>query len=275
MPRRLANNVLNASTMDILNVIRENASYEYQSLVPIVTQESDIPKVGEILYGTPALANQFINALINRIALYRANSATFNNPYARLKKGYIEYGETIEEIFAGLIKPIDFSPEKAAAREHKRYMPDVKSAFHIMNWRVMYPITIQDDDLKQAFLSMEGVQSLIANIVEQIYTSAEYDEFLLFKYLLIKAATQGKMKPIAVNATADLKNAAKAFRGTSNKMTFINTDYNEAGVRNNTPKDRQVIFMDDGVIAEDGAPEEIFTNPKSKRLQEFLSNVRM
>lgn len=244
MPRRLANNVLNASTMDILNVIRENASYEYQSLVPIVTQETDIPKVGEILYGTPALANQFINALINRIALYRANSATFNNPYARLKKGYIEYGETIEEIFAGLIKPIDFSPEKAAAREHKRYMPDVKSAFHIMNWRVMYPITIQDDDLKQAFLSMEGVQSLIANIVEQIYTSAEYDEFLLFKYLLIKAATQGKMKPIAVNATADLKNAAKAFRGTSNKMTFINTDYNEAGVRNNTPKDRQVIFMD-------------------------------
>ena len=37
----------------------------------------------------------------------------------------------------------------------------------------------------------------------------------------------------------------------------------------------RIIFMDDGVIAEDGAPEEIFTNPKSKRLQEFLSNVRM
>ena len=37
----------------------------------------------------------------------------------------------------------------------------------------------------------------------------------------------------------------------------------------------RIIFMDDGVIAEDGTPEEIFTNPKSKRLQEFLSNVRM
>ena len=37
----------------------------------------------------------------------------------------------------------------------------------------------------------------------------------------------------------------------------------------------RIIFMDDGVIAEDGSPEDVFTNPKSKRLQEFLSNVRM
>lgn len=243
MAKRLANSVLNASTIDILNVIRQNASYEYQSLVPEVTQANDIPKVGDILYGTPALANQFINALINRIALFRANSAVFNNPYSRLKKGYIEYGETIEEIFAGLVKPLEFSAEKAYAREHKRYMPDVKSAFHVMNWRVLYPITIQDDDLKQAFLSLEGVRDLIARIVDQIYTSAEYDEFLLFKYLLIKAIAHGKMKPIAVDTT-DIKNTAKEFRGKSNLLQFMSTDYNEAGVRNTTPKDRQIIFMD-------------------------------
>lgn len=244
MAKRLANNVLNASTIDILNVIRQNASYEYQSLVPEVTQATDIPRVGEVLYGTPALANQFINALVNRIAMYRINSATFNNPYARLKKGYLEFGETVEEIFVGMVKALDFSPEKAQAREHKRYMPDVKSAFHVMNWRVMYPITIQDEDLRQAFLSLEGVRDLIARIVEQVYVSAEYDEFLLFKYLIIKAVSHGKMQPIAVDATTDIKNAAKEFRGKSNLMTFPRTDYNEAGVKNNTPKERQVIFMD-------------------------------
>lgn len=37
----------------------------------------------------------------------------------------------------------------------------------------------------------------------------------------------------------------------------------------------RIIFMDGGVIAEEGAPEEIFKNAKSKRLKEFLSNVRM
>ena len=37
----------------------------------------------------------------------------------------------------------------------------------------------------------------------------------------------------------------------------------------------RVIFMDNGVIAEEGAPGELFKNPKSKRLRDFLSNVRM
>ena len=37
----------------------------------------------------------------------------------------------------------------------------------------------------------------------------------------------------------------------------------------------RVIFMDDGVIAEEGAPEELFSNPKSERLKEFLSNTNI
>ena len=36
---------------------------------------------------------------------------------------------------------------------------------------------------------------------------------------------------------------------------------------------KRVIFMDSGVIAEDGAPEEIFTRPKQQRTREFLSRV--
>ena len=35
----------------------------------------------------------------------------------------------------------------------------------------------------------------------------------------------------------------------------------------------RVLFMDEGVIAEEGAPEEIFNTPKCERLQEFLSKV--
>ena len=37
----------------------------------------------------------------------------------------------------------------------------------------------------------------------------------------------------------------------------------------------RVIFMDSGVIAEEGAPEELFLNPKSERLKEFLSNTNI
>lgn len=244
MPRRIAQTTLNASTLDILNVIRQNASYDYQQNVPVVTKASEVPKVGEIIYGTPTYANQFLNALVNRIAMVRVQSATFNNPYSRLKKGYLEFGETIEDIFVGIAKAVDYSAEKAKDREFKRTMPDVRSVFHTMNWRVMYPVTIQDEDLRMAFLSIDGVTDLIAKIVEQVYTAAEYDEFLLFKYLLIKAISHGKMKPIGIGTGTDLKTSAVQFRGISNALQFMSTEYNEVGVRTTTPKDRQIIFMD-------------------------------
>ena len=104
MPRRISVTTLNASTMDILNTIRQNASMEYQNLVPEVTKESDIPKVGEVLYGYPALANQFLSTLVNRIVSVRAKSATFNDDYVELKKGYLEFGETVEEVFVSIAK---------------------------------------------------------------------------------------------------------------------------------------------------------------------------
>lgn len=245
MARRIAVSTLNASTIDIMNVIRQNASYDYQQNVPVVAKATDIPRVGEVIYGTPAFANQFINALVNRIAAVRVQSATFNNPYSVLKKGYIEYGETIEEIFVNIAKGVYFTPEKAEEREFKRSIPDVRSAFHVMNWRVMYPVTIQDEDLKQAFLSIDGVQNLIAKIVESVYTAAEYDEFLLFKYLLIKAIANGKTAVRTLNGPSEpMKNSAMHFRGVSNMLPFMSDAYNESGVQTTTPKNRQIIFMD-------------------------------
>lgn len=243
MPRRVAASTLNASTIDILNVIRDNASLAYQNSVPAVQTATDIPKVGEVIYGTPAFANEFINALVNRIAIVRVKSATFNNPYARLKKGFIDYGETIEEIFVGITQAFTFSQEKAENRELKQYKPNVKSAFHAMNWKVLYPVSISIDQLKQAFLSNEGVTDLIAKIVDAVYTAANYDEFLLFKYLIIKSVTSGKMKPIAVDGS-DMSNYAVAFRGKSNVLPFMSSEYNEAGVKNTTPRERQIIMMD-------------------------------
>lgn len=242
MAKRIAVNTLNASTIDILNTIRANATYEYQSLVPTVADVTDIPKVGDVLYGYPAMANQFLSALVNRIALVRVKSAVFNNAYAELKKGYLEFGETVEEVFVGIAKAREFNAEKGEARELKRTIPDVRSAFHVMNWRVQYPVTIQNEDLRMAFTSMGGVQDLIAKIVDCVYTAAEYDEYLLFKYLIIKAVTRGKMYPVAFDSSV-MANAAKKFRGASNMLQFMSNKYNAAGVHTTTPKDEQYIFM--------------------------------
>ena len=35
----------------------------------------------------------------------------------------------------------------------------------------------------------------------------------------------------------------------------------------------RVLFIDEGIIMEEGTPEEVFGNPKSPRLKDFLSKV--
>ena len=112
------------------------------------------------------------------------------------------------------------------------------------NWRVMYPITIEKQALKRAFTSADGVTNLITSIIDQVYQSAEYDEYLLFKYLLIKAISHGKVYPQPIDTT-NMNSVAVAFRGKSNLLPIDMTGrFNEAHVQNNTPIDKQCIFMD-------------------------------
>lgn len=56
------------------------------------------------------------------------------------------------------------------------------------------------------------------------------------------------------------------------KMTMIIVTHEMLFAKNVSDK---VIFMDKGIIAEEGKPEEIFENPKSDRLREFLKNTRI
>lgn len=244
MPKRISASTLNASTVKILNTIRANAPLNYQDKVPKVEKVTDIPKVGEVLYGAPGLQNIFLSELMNRIALVMVKSGTFNNPYSHLKKGYLEFGETVEEIFVQIAKVQTFDAEKAGVRRNKRTIPDVKTAFHAINWRTQYPVTIQDEDLRAAFRSAEGLLNLTATITESLTQGNEYDEYLLFKYLLIKAITSGKMKPVSIGDGTNVKDITKAFRATSSQMTFRNSSYNEAGVLTATPISQQCIFLD-------------------------------
>ena len=125
----------------------------------------------------------------------------------------------------------------------RRYIPDIKTAFHVINWRVLYPVSIQRKDIERAFRTVEGVRSLIENIIQSVYTAAEYDEYLLFKYLLIKGVANGAITTVDLGANATLKEEAIAYRGAVNKLPFISNKFNARGVNTATPKDRLCIFM--------------------------------
>lgn len=237
---------LTNSAVDVLNVIRNNASVDFRNYVPIATPDADsIRTIGAIIMDNTALQNEFLSALVNRIGLVIITSKMYSNPLSVLKKGVLEFGETIEEIFVNIAKPFTFNPEEAEDKQYKREIPDVRSAFHTLNYQKFYKVTISDDQLRQAFLSWAGISDLIAKIVDSMYTAAEYDELEVTKYMLARQILDGRVYAVTIPdvTTANMKSVVSTVKGVSNKFTFMNPNYNVAGVKTHTLKNEQYIIM--------------------------------
>ena len=247
MPVKPKSRTLTASAADILNVIRNNASVDYRNYVPKADANDveSIRTIGAIIMDYPALQNEFLNALVNRIGRVMLTSKMYSNPIAFFKKGVLEYGESIEEIFVNIAKVQEFNPEIAEQEVFKRVVPDVRAAFHIMNYQKFYKATVTQEQLKQAFLSWDGVTDLIARIVDSMYTGANYDEFLVMKYLLARHILDGRVYPVTVpTVTAEnAKAIITTVKGVSNKLTFMNSEYNPAAVRTFTDKTDQYMIV--------------------------------
>lgn len=237
---------LTNSSVDILNVIRENASQNYKDYVPKATADADaIRQIGAVIMDYPNLQNEFLSALVNRIGRVLITSKMYSNPWAMFKKGLLEFGETIEEIFVNIAKPFQFDQAVAESEVFKREIPDVRAAFHIMNYQKFYKATISNDQLRQAFLSWEGITDLIAKIVDAMYTGANYDEFLTMKYLLARHILDGHMYPVQIPtvSTENMKTIVSDIKGISNAMEFLSTEYNLTGVATHTPKSDQYMLI--------------------------------
>lgn len=246
MPTKPKIKTLTNSSVDILNAIRNSATTEYKDYVPIATPDAEsIREIGTVIMDMPQLQNEFLSALVNRIGRVIVTSKTYDNPWAMFKKGMLEFGETIEEIFVNIAEPYQFDPEHAVTNQFKRELPDVRSSFHVMNYQKYYKSTIQNDQLRQAFLSWQGITDLIAKIVDAMYTGANYDEFQTMKYLLAKRLLNGGLYPVTV-ATVNAENAktiVSTVKGVSNNLEFMSDKYNIAGVQNYTKKSEQIVLV--------------------------------
>ncbi|WP_400195902.1 phage major capsid protein [Methanobrevibacter smithii] len=236
---------MNASAMDILNVIRANASSTYQERIPEATQDN-IREIGNAMLTYESTQNEFLNALVNRIARVIITSKSYQNPLRMFKKGVLEFGETIEEIFVNIARAHQFDPAVAEKEVFKREIPDVNAVFHKMNYQNFYKTTISNEQLRQAFLSYQGISDLIARIVDSLYTGSEFDEFLVMKQLIVDAANDGKMYAVTIpEVTPDnAKTIVAKIKGVSNSMEFMSTTYNSMGVLNYTKKENQIFLID-------------------------------
>lgn len=213
--------------------------------VSIPDNTDSIHNIGAAIMDYQPYQNAFLSALVNRIGRVIITSKLWRNPWAPFKKGYLEFGETVEEIFVNIAKPHSFDPNVAEKEVFKRELPDVRAAFHTMNFQKFYKVTISNDQLRQAFLSWQGITDLIAKIVDSLYTGMEKDEFVTMKYMLCRAILNGMLyvEEQAPVANDNYKPMVAGFREMSTLLTYLTPNYNAAGVENATSRDNQYIII--------------------------------
>lgn len=259
---------LTAKTPKVLNTIRSSIGGDFEEGVPKVLSAGDemadgvratsqdslnsIRAFGQAMMSNVGWQNAFLNALLNRIGLEIISSKSYQNPWSNLKRGRLEYGEVIGDIFINICEPFNYNPETAESKVEKRVKPDVEAMFYRINSQIFYKQTIEQPTLRQAFTSSTGVINLITGIIDAMYTAMEYDERLAMKYILVQRLLNGTMYKQIIPSNATSEQLITAVKTVSNLLMTPSRKYNSAGVLNYALKNDQYVFVTSAFDAQSG-----------------------
>lgn len=216
---------------ELLNTIRDNATATYQERIPEATQTNlEAIRYAMIDDNNIMVANEFMTTLLNKLVKSVVHTKLFSNPLKGLKKGTKPLGDTIEEIYNNFLKGETFDMEGSELL--KRKLPDTKTVYHRMNYKMQYPVTVTREALSKAFMSYDALESYITNLINTLYNSAELDEFMNTKQLIKSALDKSAMKVVTLDSDPAKdgeqagKDFIKAVKTISELMVFPSTEYN-------------------------------------------------
>ena len=99
-----------SAAVNVMNAIRADASADYKERVPVATL-ANIEAVGNPILQYSATMNEFLSALVNKVALTVVSNRIYENPLAILKRGYIPLGKDVEEIYTNPAKAVTYNME--------------------------------------------------------------------------------------------------------------------------------------------------------------------
>ena len=216
---------------EILNTIRDNATTEYQQRIPEATRTN----LEEIRYAmidddNIMVANEFMSTLLNKLVKSVVLTKMFTNPLKSLKKGKKPLGDTIEEIYNNFIKGAEFDGQGNTTALLGRNLPDTKTVYHRMNYKMKYPVTVSRERLSKAFMSYDTLETYISSLITTIYNSYELDEFINTKQLIKSALDNNAIKTVEIAdpllSETNGKEFIKAVKTVSGLMSFPSDQFN-------------------------------------------------
>lgn len=245
------------------NFIRNNSTEAFVQTVPAATDDN-IQTIANILFNDAyqPMLNEFINNLINRIALTIVRNKSYSNPLSIFKKGSIPLGTDIQDIFTNpaIAEKYEFS-NTAMAKLLTITDPDTHVAYYRRNRQDVYTKTISREGLQGAFVSWEKFEDFITSITTSLYSGNYIDEFEYTKDLVNGAYVNNKVIVEKVTEPTD-ETSSKAFlkkvRALYKKLSFPSTKYNAYSkfsganglIKTWTEPDRVVLIIKADAMAE-------------------------
>lgn len=175
---------LDLTNTQILNTVRKYAPLDYQQRIPVATQ-GNIQEVLRNMNSYMPNWDVFWNVFLGRIGRTVINDRmNFTNPLAKLKGATLNYGMSMQEVQANLIKArvYDKNDTNVFGREGRE--PDIHVLYHQQNRTDKYELNIpMEDVLRGAFIEGGSISAFVNSLVEVPIASANNDEYLLMRDL--------------------------------------------------------------------------------------------
>ena len=232
---------------------------------------ANITDVGAAVMAAPsAIRNEFAANLFNKIGMTLIDTPVIENEFSFLKKGTLDYGQSIEDIYVGLVqgqeyvtgmKEGDSVPDQFSVKKVPHF-----SAFYSTILSRQYQVTKHLSDLKKAFHSGGGVIEFVAGIMNAMSSGEQYDDMRATIALMARQIEAAQTVPTykgnihllsvynaaygktltAATAPTDqgfLKYFANQLKKYSKRMRHVRTDYNIANVPQTLPQSKQRIML--------------------------------
>lgn len=186
---------------------------------------------------------EFLNSVVNKIGRQIYSTTAYTNPLKRLKKGFIENANEIEEIYIARAVGTNYDPNGTGALD--RVKPDVKTQYHQVDYEKDFQVTIQDKQVRKGFTTKGGISRLANEIMESLHTGAEYEEYTKTLELLDTIATNSKYKKVVADIVDNQtsKNFVKELRKTIKRMGRRTTEF--ATYENHCKPSQMVLFLNE------------------------------
>lgn len=227
----------------IYNTVLKYAPKDFQSRYAPATEgniESRLKQLAENSY-TPDF-ELFWNILVTRIGrTIIENRTMFENPLAKFKRASLQYGATIQEIKANLIRAKDYDPNDINVFGKEGREPEIAQAFHTLNRKHKYEINVpMQQMLLGSFIEGDSLANFINSLLKVPIDSSvnheyrlmlnlfsQYDKYEGFYNVKVpdlrdKSLTFDERK----NAAADL---AEAVRSMHTRLKYYRTEFSPLG----------------------------------------------